>query len=64
MIEDITVTVLGNKSIGPLEENSLMNVTMSHKNKVDIDYHVGCKHLPFEDDEVRCVCIICNHEFK
>ena len=68
LIEDITVTGLGNRSETLLEENSLKYTCHACNyvttNKVDIDNHVLSKHLPCDDEELRFICIICKHEFK
>ena len=64
MIEDVTVTDLTNET--NVEENTLkytcndcMFVTTS---KTNIDDHVQMMHQPEKNEEVRFVCIICQHE--
>ena len=68
MIEDVTTTNLTNDSINILQENVLkytcnecMFVSTS---KNQIDEHVKLMHQADKNEEVRFVCIICQHEFS
>ena len=68
MIEDVTASNLTEEGGNILEENTLkytcndcMFVTTS---KTSIDEHVIVNHSPDKNEEVRFVCIICEHEFS
>jgi hypothetical protein len=67
MMEDATTTDLTDGSVHVLEEN-LLKYTCKECNLIttsreQIDDHVRSKHLPDSDEEVRFVCIVCQHEF-
>ena len=67
MIEDVSVSDLTTDGVNLLEENSLKytcyecNFVTTSKNL--IDDHVKSTHVPEENEEVRFICINCEHEF-
>ena len=68
MIEDLTTTDLENCNKNLIEENTLKytckECNYATTNKGHIDDHVRSEHLPYDNEEVKFVCIICKHEFN
>ena len=67
MIEDISVTDLSIDNVKNIDEDSLkytcFQCNYTTTSKTSIDRHVDAKHADEGEEEVKFICIICEHEF-
>ena len=66
-MEDVTATDLTNDGVQIVEENTLKYTCFECNyvttSKTRIDDHVRANHVPEDNEEVKFICIACEHEF-